>query len=172
MYPCQWAAERDVNPRTSFERANMVAELPVKHIHDSWPFPDSDDLPKNVKPALLLEHELLDPILFVDLDGIRDPQTGETLTEAVDLLYRLGGYAEISASGTGIHTFVRGSLPDGSFSMGLGEFGRVEIYEQSRFVANTWNHIEETPFDDIPQEHDLASQFHSRSAFYKSTKLI
>jgi hypothetical protein len=77
MYPCEWAAAKDIDPRRSFGKARMVAELPVDTIHDTWPFPDEDDLPERVKPAVLLPHDPpTPPVSFVDLDDVRNPETG------------------------------------------------------------------------------------------------
>lgn len=57
MYPCEWAEEKDVDPRWPFEKAQMVAELPIDQIHNAWPFPEGDALPSKIKPAVLLPHD-------------------------------------------------------------------------------------------------------------------
>lgn len=153
MYPCEWAQANDVDPRRPFEKAQMVAELSISAIHEAWPFPDGDDLPDDVLPAVLLPHETSEsPLTFVDFDDVRDPDTGTVPAEVSTILDVLGGYAEISQSGTGIHCWVRGGLPDGvsTFTAPLDSEGHIELYDHSRFTGGTWCHIEGTPLDVIP----------------------
>lgn len=152
MYPCRWAEDSEYDPRRAFETAEMVAEMPVEQIHESWPFPDND-LPETVEPAVLLPHDPPDPpILFIDFDNVRDPQSGQVTREVASLLNQLEAFAEISRSGKGIHTYCRGRLPETAspFTAPLGDRGRVEIYECSRFTGGTWRHLDGTPLDEIP----------------------
>lgn len=158
MYPCEWAASKDVNPRRSFANARRVTELPVRSIHQSWPFPDANDLPETIYPAILLPHDPpTPPVSFVDLDDVRDPGTGIVTGEAAAIVDRLDGYTELSVSGTGVHTYVRGQLPErvGAFHAPLADKGTIEIYDHSRFTGGTWRHIEETPPDSVPVAHDV-----------------
>lgn len=155
MYPAEWADHRDVNPRRKFEKANMVAELPIKQIHETWPFPDGD--PDRVSPAVLLPHAegRREPsLVFVDIDNVRDPETGEISSEAVALVRRLDGYTELSTSGRGLHVWVRGNVPELPFTAPLDQTGRLEIYDRSRFTAGTWLHVEDTPLDEVPVAQD------------------
>lgn len=153
MYPCRWAADGDRDPRASFERAAMVAELPIDDIHQAWPFPDGDR-PDQIRPAVLLPH---DPdaanIVFVDLDDVRDPESGTVTGEAIALIDQLGGYTELSITGSGIHIYGRGTLPDGvsTVSAPLSQSGRIEAYDHSRFTAGTWHHVDGTPRDTLPE---------------------
>ena len=158
MYPCEWAASKDVDPRQAFEKARMVADLPLKEIHHAWPFPDGDDLPDRVYPAVLLPHDPPNPPLtFVDFDDVRDPETGIVTTEVSGLVDSLGGYAELSRSGTGLHVYVRGKLPAGvnAFTAPLEERGSIEIYDHSRFTGGTWRHVENTPRDAVPNAESV-----------------
>jgi hypothetical protein len=158
MYPCEWAVSKNIDPRREFEKARMVAELPVQEIHRTWPFPDGDDLPERVSPAVLLPHESPDPpISFVDFDDVRDPHTGAVPVEVVELIDALGGYVELSQSGTGLHAYVRGSLPRGvnTFAAPLKERGTIETYDHSRFTGGTWRHVEGTPLDVVPEAGDV-----------------
>ena len=43
VYPVEWAADGDTDPRTSFEEASMIAELPPAELHRNWPFPTDND---------------------------------------------------------------------------------------------------------------------------------
>jgi primase-polymerase (primpol)-like protein len=71
-----------------------------------------------------------DPYAGVDLDGCRDPKTGELEEWAAEIVQKLGGYAEVSPSGTGVHIIVRGKAPN-------RKRGRVEAYSERRFFTMT-----------------------------------
>lgn len=85
---------------------------------------------------------LNDPYIFVDLDGCRDPDTGEYNDEATHICTRLfpGVAAEISQSGTGLHLIMRGDKTQ--FGNRRNKWGgRFEFYQNNRFVAiagNEW----------------------------------
>ena len=52
-----------------------------------------------------------DPYAGVDLDGCRDPVSGEMAQWATRILEQLNSYAGVWPSGTGVKVIVRGSLP-------------------------------------------------------------
>lgn len=161
MYPCEWAAAKDVDPRRQFEASRMVAELPVEELHRTWPFPNSDDLPEAVHPAVLLRHDPTPPpVAFVDFDDVRDPTTGEVPAEVADLVDAFGGYTEVSRSGTGLHVYVRGALPDGvgAFAAPLDVRGSIEVYDHARFTGGTWHHVTGTPMDAVPKAGDVLAE--------------
>lgn len=56
-----------------------------------------------------------DPLSFIDLDDVIDPDTGEIEQWAMEVVDSIDSYTEISPSGTGLRIAVRGSLelPDG-----------------------------------------------------------
>ncbi len=54
-----------------------------------------------------------DPIIGIDLDDCRIPETGKTREWATDIIDWLDSLTEISPSETGYHVLVEGSLPDG-----------------------------------------------------------
>lgn len=37
----------------------------------------------------------------------------------------------------------------------LGETGRIELYDHARFVGGTWQHLEGTPLDVVPEAQDV-----------------
>ena len=80
------------------------------------------------------------PIVGVDLDGCRDPTTGELESWARDIVDRLDSYTEVSPSGCGVHVLVKGDLPPGR-----NRRGDVEMYDEARFFTVTTDHIEGTP---------------------------
>ncbi|GGL41488.1 hypothetical protein GCM10009037_26370 [Halarchaeum grantii] len=81
-----------------------------------------------------------DPLVGVDLDDCRDPETGAVGEDARDIVERLDSYTEVSPSGTGFHVLVEGELPEGR-----NRRGSVECYETARFFTVTGDHVSETP---------------------------
>jgi hypothetical protein len=165
MYPCEWAETKECNPRRSFETAQMVAELSVEQIHESWPFPESTELPAEVLPAVLLPHHPTEsPVTFVDFDNVRDPETGEITNEVAQLVNALNGYTEVSRTGTGLHVYVKGGLPErmGMFCGELAQGGNIEIYDHGRFTGGTWQHVTGTPKDALPDAEGTISSVIAR----------
>jgi hypothetical protein len=78
----------------------------------------------------------------VDLDHVRDAQTGETEPWALDVIRQLDSYTELSQSGTGYHIIARGQLPPGGRKR-----GPVEMYDASspRYFVTTGLHVPGTP---------------------------
>lgn len=158
MYRCEWAESKDVDPRRPFEKAKMVADLPVERVDETWSFPSDKELPEAVEPAVLLPREYeQDPIAFVDFDDVRDPDTGVVPEVVWSLIERLGGFVEISRSGEGLHCWVKGELPDGlgKFIQDLDGPGQIEMYDHARMTGGTWRHVEGTPRDAIPEAQDV-----------------
>ncbi len=74
----------------------------------------------------------------VDLDGCRDPETGEMTPQAQQIVDGLDSYTEISPSGKGIHVICLGALPPGGRkATGQG----VELYDSGRYFTVTGNHL-------------------------------
>jgi putative DNA primase/helicase len=71
-----------------------------------------------------------DPYCGVDLDGCRNPTTGELAAWAEKIVDVLDGYAEVSPSGRGVHVVVRGKTPS-------RRRGAIEIYSSERFFTMT-----------------------------------
>lgn len=76
---------------------------------------------------------------FLDVDNCRDPVTGHLSLLAQELYARLAGCAvEVSQSGTGLHFFGWGPVPEHSCrNILLG----LELYTDRRFVALTFKGI-------------------------------
>jgi primase-polymerase (primpol)-like protein len=100
-----------------------------------------------------------DPIVGVDLDDCRIPETGTTREWATDIIDRLDSFTEISPSGTGYHILVEGSLPDGR-----NRNGDIELYETARFFTVTGEHVETTPttIETRPSELEAVHREHVR----------
>lgn len=87
-----------------------------------------------------------DGLTLMDYDDVRDPETGRVLPIVKDHIERVGGYAQISTSGTGVHLIVDGSLPEHMKSLVIdldgGEHAELEIYDGKRFIAMTGDVLE------------------------------
>jgi len=90
-----------------------------------------------------------DPIVGVDLDDCRIPETGATVDWATGIMDMLDSFTEVSPSGTGVHILINGSVP-GDRSRN----GDVEIYETARFFTVTGNRVDGRP----PKIHDRHTQ--------------
>ena len=71
----------------------------------------------------------------IDLDHVVDPHTGEVQPWALEIVQRLDSYTEYSPSGTGLHIFVHGDIPDAgrkkTINKDTGE--AVEMYREKRY---------------------------------------
>jgi putative DNA primase/helicase len=72
----------------------------------------------------------------VDLDGCRNPRTGEIEARATEIVKGLGSYTELSPSETGLKVFVCGELP-----LGRWRKGNIEMYDRGRFFTTTGLHL-------------------------------
>ncbi|NGM71333.1 hypothetical protein G6M89_20410 [Natronolimnobius sp. AArcel1] len=81
-----------------------------------------------------------DPLVGVDLDDCRDPETGKPLEPAPSIIDQLDSFTEVSPSGTGYHVLLEGDLPDGR-----NRHGSLEMYDHARFFTVTADHVSGTP---------------------------
>jgi hypothetical protein len=96
-----------------------------------------------------------DDVVAVDLDGCRDPESGEVDDDALDIVARLDSYTEVSISGTGLHVFVRGALPA---NVEAKEDG-VEMYTRGQYVSVTFDHVDGTPTEARERPDALSALF-------------
>ena len=73
-----------------------------------------------------------DPYCGIDLDHVRNPETGDVEPWAQELIKRLCSYSELSQSGTGAHVIVRAKVPGRR-----RRNGNVEMYDEGRFFCMT-----------------------------------
>ncbi len=73
-----------------------------------------------------------DPFTVIDLDGCRNPETGEIAPWAMEIVRRLGSYTEVSPSGTGLHIILSGRLP-----VAGRRKGSIEVYYSGRYITVT-----------------------------------
>jgi len=95
-------------------------------------------------------------IVGIDLDKCRDVATGAIAPWADAIVNSLTSYTEISPSGTGLHIFVRGMLPNGKRKR-----GRIEVYQDGRFFTVTGHHLPGTPETIEDRTAELA-RFHAQ----------
>lgn len=73
-------------------------------------------------------------IVGLDLDGCRNPRTGEISDDADRIVSQMQSYTEISPSESGLRIFIYGSLPKGRRRK-----GHVEMSDSGRFLTVTGN---------------------------------
>ena len=95
-----------------------------------------------------------DPIVGVDLDDCREPETAAVDSPAEDIIERLDSYTEVSPSSTGFHVLVAGALPDGR-----NRRGSVELYDSARFFTVTGDHVDGTPAQ-VARRQDALDAIH------------
>lgn len=102
-----------------------------------------------------------DPFVFVDGDDVRDPDTGDVHPAFVAVLEQLGlTYADVSTSGSGVHAYYRGTLPEdettATWEIDDEPFGAnedvpaVELYSGKHVCVTTGDHVAGTPTEVAP----------------------
>jgi putative DNA primase/helicase len=81
-----------------------------------------------------------DPYAGIDLDKCRDTKTGDIEPWARKIVDALDSYTEVSPSETGLHIFVKATLPGRN-----NRKGPVEMYESRRYFTLTGKHLDGTP---------------------------
>ncbi|HIN85840.1 MAG TPA: DUF3631 domain-containing protein [Myxococcales bacterium] len=81
-----------------------------------------------------------DPYAGIDLDHVRDPDTGQFEPWAREIITRLDSYSELSQSGTGAHIIVRAKVPGTRRRK-----GDIEIYDAGRYFCMTGERLEGMP---------------------------
>lgn len=97
-------------------------------------------------------------LVGIDLDGCRDPETGEIAEWAQEIIQRFDTYTEISPSGTGAKLFLRGESPLSSGKKKLlpdadriaDKSPAIEVYDRGRYFAVTGLILDGCPSE--PQE--------------------
>lgn len=90
-------------------------------------------------------------IVGVDLDHVVEPD-GSLKQWAVDVVGLLNSYTEYSPSGTGLHIYVKGSIPvDGKKHVVNKETGEaIEMYQAKRYFTVTGNAYLQRPIEERP----------------------
>ncbi len=95
-----------------------------------------------------------DPYAGIDLDKCRDSETGEIDQWARKIVDALDSYTEVSPSGTGLHIFVKATLPGRN-----NRKGPVEMYESRRYFTLTGKHLGGTPTE-IHERQDVLDRLY------------
>lgn len=86
-----------------------------------------------------------DPLIGIDLDGCRDPETGKVSDWAREIVVKFATYAEVSPSGTGVKLFCIGESPfDSGRKIPVADAEKIgekqpaiEVYDRGRYFAVT-----------------------------------
>lgn len=82
-------------------------------------------------------------LVGVDIDGCRDPETGDIAEWADEIVQQLNSYSEITPSGTGVRVWVISKLPSDEKvfkldpSIGHAEKVQIEVYDRARYFTIT-----------------------------------
>ena len=95
------------------------------------------------------------PFVGVDLDDCRNPETGDLDAWTREIVDSLDSYTEVSPSGTGVHVWIAGDLPDGG-----NRRGDVEMYDATRFFTVTGERVEGTPHS-VASRQDALDAIHA-----------
>jgi putative DNA primase/helicase len=85
---------------------------------------------------------IAEPEIAVDIDKVRNPETGVTDEWALDLIEWLNSYTELSPSGRGYHIWLKGRPPQGKDGARTDD---LEVYCKKRYFTYTQQHVEGTP---------------------------
>lgn len=91
-----------------------------------------------------------DGLFGLDIDGCRDPVTGEVSPFARRLIDQFATYTEVSPSGMGVKLLGRGSMPAGwkgkkKKPKGIAE--EIEVYDRGRYFTVTGQALDGSPAD-------------------------
>jgi len=150
LYPVQWGSDAPTRPETDYDTA-----MTYWRNRETYSAPDGIAVGEVLPAPLLLHDPPEPPLMLVDLDDVRDPDTDHISDEAADIVGQLDAYAEVSTSGSGLHLFVRAALPGGlgKFIADLDDIGHIELYDHGRAVGATWQHVDGTPTT-VPERQD------------------
>jgi putative DNA primase/helicase len=95
-----------------------------------------------------------DPFAGIDIDKCRNAETGEIEPWARKIVAALDSYTEVSPSGTGLHIFVKATLPGPN-----NRKGPVEMYESGRYFTLTGEHLGGTPTE-IHERQDVLERLY------------
>lgn len=77
------------------------------------------------------------PFCGIDLDHVRDADTGELVPWAREVVDALDTYTEVSPSGTGLHLIARAGKPEGGSKRANQDGTAFEMYDHGRYFRMT-----------------------------------
>lgn len=93
-------------------------------------------------------------IVGIDFDDVRNPENGEIDPTALNEVSTLNSYTEVSPSGTGLHTFVKGKIPCGGRRL-----NKREMYQDVHYLTVTGEHLAGTPREIRENQEALDTMF-------------
>ncbi len=116
----------------------------------------------------------------VDIDGCRNPETGEITEWAEKIIQQLDSYTEITPSETGLRVWLIGKLVGDKKvfkfdpSIGHGDKVQVEVYSEGRYFTVTGNPVYEDPGNvearDLTPAYDLFHELKRKHPATPKTK--
>jgi len=106
-----------------------------------------------------------DDLIGIDLDGVRDPVTGEVEPWAQEIIEILETYTELSPSGRGFHIIARGKLDGGGINY---QPAQVEMYDSGRYFTFSGRHVPGTPTEIRPAPRTMEA-LQARVQSFKQT---
>jgi len=95
-------------------------------------------------------------LIGIDFDKCRDPKTGAIQPDIQKIINEFDSYTEISVSGTGLHIFTQGKLPEGARRK-----GNIEIYDSGRYFTLTGRNLPGTQ-KEIKENQSKIDSFYKR----------
>jgi putative DNA primase/helicase len=89
----------------------------------------------------------------LDIDHVRNPQTGEITAEAWHIVRLMDSYTEVSPGGAGLRILANGDKPAGRC-----KWGHYELYQEGRFLTITGCHVHGTPRSVEPRQEAILAE--------------
>ena len=159
-----WRYEAGADGRLNKIPINALTGANAKANDEStWCDFDTAVLRRKEDHGLGYEFSKDDPWVGIDLDGCRNPDTGEVAAWASEELAKLNSYSEVSPSLTGVKVWIVGKSPlDRGRKVQPEHLERicdkkpgVEVYEKGRFFAVTGKLLPGMPADPQPRQAEL-----------------
>lgn len=99
-----------------------------------------------------------DPFTGIDLDEVRDPETGVVEPWAEALIAKMNSYTEVSPSGTGFKIFVIGA-PPGPKNRRTDK-AKIEMYSKDRYFTVTGNRYDKVSAKIEHRQGELVDLYH------------
>jgi primase-polymerase (primpol)-like protein len=111
------------------------------------PFAEAVEAAERIRCGLYFDLRTEDPFAGVDLDDCVGDDDGEEVDgllihpEALEVVRALGGYCELSPSGTGLKVTLEGAV-ELALTATDAPWGKIEIYDRARFWTVTGREVD------------------------------
>ena len=176
-YPqwCCWKLEENKDPekkpnKVSYSSITKRKVAPSEEYRKRWGYLDAAiDTYKNGSAYAGLTFAVTEQDPFVVIDFDHCISNGVIHSDAMNWIRKLGGYVEISPSGTGVHIILRGVKPGDRCTNKKGEY-EIEVYEKARFITITGHVIED--FSQVEENQDALSEFYFEKLHVEEPKPV